>query len=78
MCSDFFVTFKIIMCLPILLVLSLVAIYYLALYSLPKLKNSAELRRTFQNHFLHSVLFFLFLMYPSLSTRVRPSPINTN
>jgi hypothetical protein len=68
--SNFFFTFHIILVLPIGLVLSLVAIYFGALFTLPRLKNSKELQATFQNHFLHSILFFLFLMYPSISTRV--------
>jgi hypothetical protein len=71
---DFYVTFHAMLLLPLVVGVVTAALFKALLRWSSGMRTDRELRRRVSYHFVHSMLFFLFLMYPSLSAKVRALP----
>jgi hypothetical protein len=69
---DFYVTFHAMLLLPLVVGVATAALFKALLRWSLTMRTDRELRRRVSYHFVHSMLFFLFLLYPSLSAKVLP------
>lgn len=71
---DFYVTFHAMLLLPLVVGVATAALFKALLRWNATMRTDRELRRRVSYHFVHSMLFFLFLLYPSLSAKVHTVP----
>lgn len=71
---NFYVTLHAMMVLPFFVAVAMMVLYKLQLALCATMRTDRELRRRMSYHFVHSLLFFMFLMYPSLCTKVLHEP----